>query len=278
MLASAPAKKSFSLMIAPSPIVSPLRVLVTGASRGIGAAVARAYGRAGAHVALLARSDVRASHARLEGTLREVAADVEYLGGRATVVRADLRDAEASRAAARGAVASLGGLDVLVNAASALELSQRPSAAKAALVHGVNVLGTLSVCVECADALHASDHGAMVTFSPPVDLGRADWIAAHPHYTTSKYAMSLMTMGYAGEGLYANCLWPRHTVATAATALLEQAAPSVYAGAHSRGRSPDDVAAAVLALAASDRAGECLFDDEVVSMPPTDAPKDLFVG
>ena len=86
--------------------------------------------------------------------------------------------------------------------------------------------------------------------------------------------MTLTTLGLATDGVRANCLWPRHMVATAATARLEEALP----GAHSKGRHPDDLAEAVRALASSARRGECLYDDEVVDLPPTDAPLDAFVA
>jgi citronellol/citronellal dehydrogenase len=250
----------------------PLRVLVTGASRGIGAAVARRYARDGAHVALLARSARAPSHSGLDGTLEAVARDVRRLGGTATVVPADLREPYGVHAAASAAVHALGGLDVLVNNGSALELSKRPKAKRAALVLDVNARGTLAVSLACAPALREAG-GAMVTLSPPIDLARPEWIAAHPHYTVSKYAMTLATLGFAADGVRANCLWPRHTVATAATAALEARVP----GAHSRGRDVDLVAEAVRALARSTRSGEALYDDEVWAMPPTDAPLDLFV-
>ena len=250
---------------------SPMRrVLVTGASRGIGAAVARRYAREGAIVALVARSRDAPVHAGLEGTLDEVARDVERLGGVAVPLVGNVR--HDAYDVATSALRALGGLDVLVNNASALDLAHRPSAAKAALVLDVNARGTLLTSLACADALRESG-GAMVTLSPPVNLAKPEWIAAHPHYTVSKYAMTLSTLAFAQDGVRANCLWPRHTVATAATARLEAAVP----GAYSRGRAADLVAEAIYALAASPRSGEALFDDEVIDMPPTDAPLDLFV-
>lgn len=250
-----------------------MRVLVTGASRGIGAAVARRFAREGAHVALLARSQTAPSHTQLEGTLVDVARDIEVLGGHALPLFADLRDASETSAAVRSALSALGGrLDVLVNNASVLDLSEKPSEHRASLCMDVNARGTLSVSLACREALCTAG-GAVVTLSPPVRLDRPEWLAGHTHYTVSKYAMTLTTLGMAGEGIRANCVWPRHTVATAATRRLESQVP----GAYTRGRSPDDVAEAVYVLATSTRSGEALLDDEVLPLPPSAAPLDLFV-
>lgn len=251
-----------------------MRVLVTGASRGIGAAVARRVALqypGKARIGLLARSMRHPSHAGLEGTLEGVAQELRSLGAKEVhVERADLKDADETSRATQRLVEALGGkLDLLVNNASALDLHRRPTPKQAGLVLDVNVKGTLAVSLACADALRG---GAMVTLSPPLSE-RYDWIADHPHYTVSKYAMTTMTLGFSADGVRANTLWPRHTVATAATERLE----AVVEGAHSKGRHPDDVALAVLSLAASKRTGEMLFDDEVAPLAPTEAPLDLFV-
>ena len=251
-----------------------MRAIVTGASRGIGAAVARRLARVpGAKIALLARSLDAPSHRTLEGTLDEVAADVRELGATAVPIAVDLRDAHEAACAVHTALQAFGGgrLDLLVNNASALDLQRRPPPARTSLVIDVNARGTLAVALACANTLKASG-GAMVTLSPPVRLDKPEWIASHPHYTLSKYAMTLATLGFAADGVRANTLWPRRTVATAATRSLED----VLEGAFTRGRHPDDVARAVHSLALSDRRGECLFDDEVVHMPNSDAPLDLF--
>lgn len=256
---------------------NPPRVLITGASRGIGAAVARCFARRhpGAHIALLARSASKPSHPALEGTLLDVARDCEALGAMALPIEMDLRGD--ARHAVRSAVHSFGGLDVLVNNASALNVSARPSEKQVSLVTDVNVKGTLAVSLACAEALRLSE-GSMVTMSPPVDLDRPEWIAGHPHYTVSKYAMTMMTLGFAATGIRANCLWPRYMVSTAATKTLEMAAGAD--GAYSRGRPPEDVADAIYALATSDLSGHALYDDEAypdMPPPPKGAPLDAFV-
>ena len=112
--------------------------------------------------------------------------------------------------------------------------------------------------------------------SPPIRTGRLDWISPHPAYTISKYSMTLATLSAASFRIRANCLWPRHTVATHATRRLEDSLR--MDGVYSRGRPPEDVAEAVYALATSESmTGRALYDDEVLQdMPSTSAPLNLF--
>lgn len=264
---------------------APLRVLVTGASRGIGASVARRFARAGAHVALLARSHTRPAHSGLRGTLAAVAEEVDALGGYAYTARLDLRDDPSLvQQTVRRTIHALGGLDVLVNNASVLDVSPHPKASRLSLAMDANAKGTLAVSLECLSALRESG-GSMVTLSPPIDLSHPQWIAAHPHYTISKYAMTLATLGFATDDrIRANCVWPRHTVATAATQRLE--ASGTLPHAHSRGRDPERLADNLYALARSQVSGHALLDDSIallldrpdLALPRTDAPLDAFVA
>lgn len=256
----------------------PLRVIVTGASRGIGAAVARRFAAAhgaDARVALLGRSLAEPSHPTLEGTLVQTARDVHGLGAEAVPVVCDMRDAEALRDRLRHTIGLLGGVDVLVNNASALA---HRGAADAELVHAVNARGT-TLCLEaCAPHLEASA-GAVVTIAPPVRLGRLEWIRRWGvDYTLSKYAMTLATLAHASDRVRARCLWPRRTVATAATKALE--ASGALPHAFSRGRNVHDVARAVHLLARDrDRFpnATALYDDEVVDYDDDrSAPLDAF--
>ena len=252
-----------------------MRVLITGGSRGIGSAVARSVARRypGSKITLMSRSFSEPRHSALQGTLLETARDVEKLGSVALPIEVDMRDTHTLSEAIQKSISAFGGLDILVNNASALCMDATPKARKIALVTDVNVRGTLVATMACENALRESN-GSVVTVSPPIDMRRCDWIADRIPYTVSKYSMTLATLGMAARGIRSNCIWPRHTVRTAATALIER---SGVPGAHSLGRDPDEFAEALVQLAESDRTGETLFDDELgLDMRHCDAPLDLY--
>lgn len=148
-----------------------MRILVTGASRGIGRSIAQIFAQhagKGAQVALLSRSMRKPVHSSLEGTLEDTARAIRVLGADALPLKVDLRDTEAAAEAARCAVQSFGGLDILINNASYLHLSSRPKPKQIRLAFEVNACATAAVMGQCADALRASN-GACVTISPPLD-------------------------------------------------------------------------------------------------------------
>lgn len=255
-----------------------MRVLITGASRGIGAAVARVFAAhhgADARVALLARSMTTPSHASLEGTLAKTALDLRDMGAAAFPYEVDMRHGEELVSTVSKAIGRLGGLDVLINNASALHLGEHATVRQMNLLHQVNTRGTMICNETCLPYLEES-RGSIVTLSPPIRLGRLDWISSHAPYTISKYGMTLATLARADRRVRANCLWPRRCVATEATRRLER--EMGVEGAYSRGRDPHEVAQAVYTVATSRRwNAECLLDEDVYDMPPTNAPLDLFV-
>lgn len=250
-----------------------MRVIITGASRGIGAAAARMFAakHPEAKIGLIARSLKKPAHEGLEGTLTSVAHDVQALGGIPLAMETDMRDSESVTRSIKTIVDAFGGLDVLVNNASALDLTHRPKAKQIKLVTDVNLLGTMQVSLSCLPALREAK-GSVVTVSPPIDLRNRRWISDHPHYTISKYGMTLMSLGLA-EDVRSNTLWPRHTVATHATLRLESEVP----GAYSKGRTAEEFAECIYDLAVSGLSGETLLDDEVRQLGSTEAPLDLFV-
>lgn len=261
-----------------------MRVLITGASRGIGRAIATRFAqRYGPDliVGLLARSGNAPTHTSLQGSLRDVAREVSSYGSVAFQLPTNLRDTSCVRASISQFLNATGGLDVLVNNASALvPKPQRQVEDKSmSLLYEVNTRGTMACLNACRDALAEGENGSIVTVSPPIRLGRLDWLRTYGvPYTISKYSMTLATLAEAqAGGVRANCIWPRHMVATAAAERLEQM--GIVPNAHSHGRDAALFADAVVCLAVDDvkRNAECVFDDDVVpTLPTTDAPLDAY--
>ncbi|MDV6264717.1 SDR family oxidoreductase [Rhodococcoides yunnanense] len=192
---------------------------ITGASRGIGAAIACAFAEAGAAVVLFAKSG--SAHATLPGTVYSVAEDIEVAGGRALAIPGDLRnDADIESAIAK-TVEVFGGLDIVVNNAAAFDTTPttRMSMKRYDLLHAINARGSFSVSRAAIPHLTASSAGHILSISPPLDLD-PKWLGAHLAYTTTKYAVSLATLGLAAEladsNVAANSLWPATAIATEA--------------------------------------------------------------
>ena len=255
-----------------------VRVLVTGASRGIGAAISRAFARNGktdAIIAVTARSLSEPSHADLQGTLTQTVRDIESYGACGIPLPADLRSSDEVVTMTKKAIATMGGVDVVVNNASALYLDRDLAPKRMDILHAINARATLLINQTCSRALKES-RGSIISMSPSVHLASHEWLAAHPAYTMSKYAMTMATLAFASNEIRANCLWPRYTVSTSATKRVEKAY-GMY-GAYNNSRSPEDVADAVYALACSTRYNrQTLYDDEIVALPtPPNAVLDLF--
>ena len=194
-------------------------LLISGGSRGIGLAIALRAATDGANVVLLAKTDQ--PHPRLPGTVHTAADEIRAAGGQAVAVVGDVReDADIERAVA-AAVDSFGGIDAVVNNASAIDLSRTLDLApkRYDLMADVNARGTFMLTRAALPHLLKSPNPHVLTLSPPLNL-EPRWLGAHVGYMLSKYAMTLATLGFAEEfradGIAANTLWPRTTIATAA--------------------------------------------------------------
>lgn len=194
-------------------------VFITGASRGIGEAIALRLAAAGANIAIVAKSV--SEDPRLGGTIYSAARAVEAAGGKALPLQADVRDEAQVQTAVQQAAERFGGIDILINNASAIQLTgtEQTPAKRFDLMYDINVRGTFLVTQHCIPFLKKSGNAHILTLSPPVNLA-PQWLGAHAAYTVSKYSMSMFTMGWAEElkkdGVAANTLWPVTTIATAA--------------------------------------------------------------
>jgi citronellol/citronellal dehydrogenase len=194
-------------------------LFITGASRGIGLAIALRAARDGANIAVAAKT--AEPHPKLEGTIFTAAKDIERAGGKALPIACDIRFEEQVQAAVEQTVKTFGGLDICVNNASAISLS--PSTAtdmkRYDLMHGINARGTFLVSKTCIPYLKNAANPHILMLSPPLDMA-PKWFAPHVAYSMAKFNMSIIALGLSGElkgdGIAVNTLWPRTTIATAA--------------------------------------------------------------
>ena len=237
---------------------------ITGASRGIGEAIALRLANDGCAVAIVAKSTEE--DPRLGGTIHSVAQKINDAGGRALAIKCDIRDEEQIIAAVQQTNAILGGIDFLVNNASAIMLTntQQTETKRLDLVHSINIRGTFLVTKHCIPFLKKSENPHILTLSPPISLAPG-WIAPFAAYTVSKFSMSMMTIGWAAEfkndGIAANSLWPMTTIATAAVKNMIGGETMM-----SMSRKPEilaDCAAYILSQPSRECTGN-LFIDEVV--------------
>jgi citronellol/citronellal dehydrogenase len=198
-------------------------LFITGASRGVGKAIALRAAADGANIVIAAKT-VRARE-RLPGTIYSVAEEVEAAGGHALPVPTDIRDEEQVQKAVEQAVAAFGGIDILVNNASAINLTGtlETPLKRFDLMFAVNVRGTFACSRACLPHLKKAANPHILTLSPPLNLNPR-WFREHVAYTISKYGMSMCVLGMAEEfrpaGVAVNALWPRTVIATAALAML----------------------------------------------------------
>ena len=194
-------------------------VLITGGTRGIGKAMALKLAAAGANIVIAAKSVEE--DPRLGGTIYSAAAEVEALGAKALAVQVDIRDEAQIAAAIAKTIETFGGLDILINNASAIQLTDTVStpSKRFDLMHDINVRGTFLMVQHALPFLRKGKNPHILTLSPPINLA-PKWLAPHVAYTISKYNMSMMTLGWAEEfkedGIAVNALWPRTTIDTAA--------------------------------------------------------------
>jgi citronellol/citronellal dehydrogenase len=193
--------------------------LITGATRGIGKAIALRLAADGANIAIAAKSVEE--NPKLGGTIFSAASEMEEAGGKALAVQCDIRFEDQVLIAVNKTVEAFGGIDILVNNASAISLTptEQTEAKRFDLMHSINVRGTFLMTKACIPHLKKSSNPHILTLSPPINLD-PKWFEKHVAYTLTKYNMSMMTIGWAAEfkkdKIAANALWPRTTIDTAA--------------------------------------------------------------
>lgn len=194
-------------------------LFITGASRGIGLAIALRAARDGANIAIAAKTDQ--PHPKLEGTIHTAAQDIENAGGKALPLMVDVRDEKQVAEAMEKTAKQFGGIDIIVNNASAIQLTRTPETdmRRYDLMHQINTRGTFVTSKFAIPYLEKAQNPHILAISPPLDI-REKWFAPHVAYTMAKFGMSLVMLGLSGElrskGIAANALWPRTTIATAA--------------------------------------------------------------
>ena len=239
-------------------------LFITGASRGIGKAIALRAAADGAQIVIAAKTTE--PHPKLPGTIHTAAEEIEAAGGKALAVQCDIREEDQVRQAVDQAVATFGGIDILVNNASAINLTGtlETPVKRFDLMWGVNARGTFLCSQACIPHLAKAANPHILTLSPPPDL-KPKWFKNHVAYTISKYGMSLCVLGMAEEfkdhGIAVNSLWPRTVIATAALAMLGGAVPTEHC------RTPEimaDAAHAILTRDSRSATGNFYIDEDVL--------------
>jgi citronellol/citronellal dehydrogenase len=239
-------------------------VIMSGGSRGVGLEIAKALGKDGANIAILAKTTE--PHPTLPGTIFTAADEIEEVGGTALPIVCDIRYEDQVEAAVEATVNKFGGIDICINNASAIHLTDTVNTPmkRYDLMHNINVRGTFMLSQKCIPHLIKGDNSHILTLSPPLDIARK-WFGMTLAYTTAKYGMSLVAHGLAEElekhNVASNCLWPRTSLDTAAVRnvigeelVKGSRKPSIYA----------DAAYAVLKRDSSSCTGNFFLDQDVL--------------
>ncbi|CAN7553309.1 SDR family oxidoreductase [Mycolicibacterium frederiksbergense] len=241
-------------------------LVVSGGSRGIGLAIALGAAQQGANVVLLAKT--AEPHPKLPGTVHTAVADVEAVGAKAVAVVGDVRKEEDVQRAIDTAVQTFGGVDIVINNASAIatESTEHLAAKKFDLMMDINVRGTFLLTKAALPHLQKSPKAHVITLAPPLNLNPY-WLGAHPVYTVSKYGMTLLSLGWAQEfkdsGIGFSCLWPQTYIATSAVTNLADGDNLASAS-----RSPQimaDAAVRILTGPAKESNGQTYIDADVLA-------------
>lgn len=239
--------------------------LITGGSRGIGKAIALRLAKEGVNIAIAAKTTE--PHPKLEGTIHTAAEEIRAAGAEALALACDIRSEEQIQKAVDETVARFGGIDILINNASAINLTptEATEPKRFDLMHDIQIRGTFFMCRACIPHLKKSTNAHILNLSPPINLN-PKWLAQHLAYTISKYGMSMIVLGLAEElkkdKIAANALWPRTTIATAAV-------QNLLGGDFlmQMSRTPEIVAEAafhILRQPATDCTGNFFIDEDVL--------------
>ncbi len=248
-----------------APTLAGKTLLITGSSRGIGKAIALRAAADGANIAVVAKTDV--PHPKLLGTVHTAVEEIRAAGGQAIACVTDIRDEQQVQAAVEKAVSDFGGLDVVVNNASAIQLTGtlQTELKRFDLMHAVNVRGTFLTTQACLPHLLKAANPHVLNISPPLNM-ESRWFAPHVAYTMSKFGMSMCVLGMSEEfreqGVAVNALWPKTAIATAAIQNLLGGEEAMR-----RCRSPRimaDAAHAILTSPARENTGNFYVDEDIL--------------
>jgi citronellol/citronellal dehydrogenase len=239
-------------------------VFITGGSRGIGEAIALRLAAEGANIVIAAKSDT--PQPKLTGTIYSVVEEVKKLGAEGLALKCDVRDEDSVQNAVQQTVERFGGIDILINNASAISLTDTAHTAmkRYDLMMDVNTRGTFACVQACLPHLCRAENPHILTLSPPINLN-PKWFASHVAYTLSKYGMSMCTLGFSAEfkshGIAVNSLWPRTTIATAA---IEYNFPKELLQASRKPSIMADAAFYILNAPSKELTGQFFIDEEVL--------------